>query len=66
LSEFLGCLTATVLITFIVGTYLAWLTEVELWIWWLGVGIGSIISITILGYALVRILQRLTATTSLT
>ena len=66
LSEFLGCLAATVLITFIVGTYLAWLTEVELWIWWLGVGIGSIISITILGYALVRILQRLTATTSLT
>jgi uncharacterized membrane protein len=66
LNEFFGCLTATVIITFIVGTYLAWLTEMELWIWWLGIGIGSIISITILGYILVRILQRLAAKTSFT
>ena len=66
LSEFFGCLAATVIITFIVGTYLAWLTEMEVWIWWLGIGIGSIISITILGYVLVRILQRLTAKTGFT
>jgi uncharacterized membrane protein len=65
-SELLGCLAATVLTTFIVGTYLAVLTGMELWVWWLGIGIGSIISITILGYALVQILKRLTAKPSTT
>ncbi|HVP92676.1 MAG TPA: QueT transporter family protein [Acidobacteriota bacterium] len=65
-SELLGCLAATVLITFIVGTYLAVLTEMELWVWWLGIGIGSIISITVIGYALVQILKRLTAKPSTT
>jgi uncharacterized membrane protein len=65
-SELLGCLTATVLTTFIVGTYLAVLTGMELWVWWLGIGIGSIISITVLGYALVQILKRLTAKPSTT
>jgi len=57
-SEFIGCLTATAVITFIVGTYLALLTQMELWVWWLGIGIGSIISINILGYTLVQILKR--------
>jgi uncharacterized membrane protein len=66
LSELLGCLAATVLITFIVGTYLAVLTEMEFWVWWLGIGIGSIISITVLGYALVQILKRLRAKPSTT
>lgn len=65
-GELLGCLAATVLITFIVGTYLAVLTEMELWVWWLGIGIGSIISITVLGYALVRILKRVTTKPSTT
>ena len=65
-SELLGCLAATVLTTFIVGTYLAVLTGMELWVWWLGIGIGSIISITILGYGLVQILKRLTAKPSAT
>jgi len=57
-SELIGCLTATAVITFIVGTYLAVLTQMELWVWWLGIGIGSIISINILGYALIQMLKR--------
>ena len=60
-SEFLGVLSATFWITFIVGTYLAVLTEMELWFWWLGIGTGSIISITILGYMLVQIFKRTVA-----
>ena len=44
-NEFLGCVVATFAITFIVGTYLAALTGMELWVWWLGIGTGSIISI---------------------
>jgi uncharacterized membrane protein len=58
IRDFLGCTAATATVTFIVGTYLAILTAMELWIWWLGIGIGSIISINILGYALVQILKR--------
>jgi uncharacterized membrane protein len=58
-SEFLGCLAATMVVTFIVGTYLAILTEMELWIWWLGIGVGSLISINILGYALIQIMRRI-------
>jgi uncharacterized membrane protein len=65
-SEFLGCVMATVAITFIVGTYLAILTGMELWIWWLGIGIGSVISISILGYTLVQIVKRLLAKQSVT
>ena len=58
-NEFLGCLAATLLITFIVGTYLSILTEMELWIWWSSIWIGSAISINVLGYALVQILKKL-------
>jgi uncharacterized membrane protein len=65
-SELLSCLAATVLITFIVGTYLSVLTGMEFWICWLGIGTGSMISTTVLGYALVQILKRLTAKPSTT
>lgn len=58
-SEFLGCVGATAIVTVIVGTYLAILTEMELWVWWFGIGVGSVISINILGYALVQIMKRL-------
>ncbi len=58
-SEFLGCLSATLVVTFIVGTYLAVLTEMELWVWWLSIGIGSLVSINIFGYALVQIMKRI-------
>lgn len=57
-SEFLGCLAATATTTFIVGTYLAVITQIELWVWWFGIGVGSIISINILGYILVQVLQK--------
>jgi uncharacterized membrane protein len=59
--EFLGCALATLVITFIVGTYLAVLTEMELWMWWLGIGAGSVISINILGYFLVKATKKLLA-----
>jgi uncharacterized membrane protein len=58
ISGFLGCTAATVAVTFIVGTYLAVLTQMDLWIWWAGIGAGSIISINILGYVLVQVLNR--------
>jgi len=57
-SEFLGCVAAALVVTFVVGTYLAMLTEMELWIWWLGIAIGSVISIVILGYTLVQIIKK--------
>jgi len=58
-NEFLGCLVATTVITFVVGTYLAIMTEMELWVWWLGVGIGSVISINVMGYTLVEVIKKL-------
>jgi uncharacterized membrane protein len=58
-NEFLGCLAATAVITFVVGTYLAVMTEMELWVWWLGVGIGSVISINAIGYTLVQVIKKL-------
>lgn len=58
-NEFLGCSAATIVITFIVGTYLAVVTEMEPWIWWLGVGVGSVISINVLGYILVQVMKKL-------
>ena len=66
INEFLGCVAATFAITFIVGTYLAALTGMELWIWWLGIGTGSAISIIVLGYPLTNVLKRLIAKTNAT
>jgi uncharacterized membrane protein len=65
-NEFLGCVAATLAITFIVGTYLAALTGMELWVWWLGIGSGSVISIMVLGYPLTNVLQRLMTKTGVT
>lgn len=59
INELLGCVVATIVITFIVGTYLAVITEMDLWIWWIGIGIGSVISINILGYMLIQVMKRL-------
>lgn len=58
INEFLGCSAATIVITFVVGTYLAAITEMELWIWWLGIGVGSVISINVLGYTLIQAVKR--------
>ncbi|MGD8544184.1 MAG: QueT transporter family protein [Candidatus Bathyarchaeota archaeon] len=59
INEFFGCVVATIAITFIVGTYLAVITEMDLWIWWLDVGIGSVISINIVGYMLIQVMKKL-------
>jgi uncharacterized membrane protein len=59
LREFLGCVASTIVITLIVGTYLAILTDMELWVWWLGIGVGSVISINILGFALIQLLKKI-------
>ncbi len=59
LNEFLGCSAATIVITFIVGTYLAIITEMELWVWWLGIGLGSVVSINVLGYMLIQVMKKL-------
>jgi len=58
ISEFLGCTTATVVITFIVGTYLAVLTGMELWIWWLSIFTGSLISINLVGYSTLQLMKK--------
>jgi len=65
-NEFLGCLAATASVTFIVGTYLAVLMQMELWVWWLGIGVGSLISINIIGYTLVQALKKVVAKTPTT
>ncbi len=59
LNNFLGCLAAALVVTFVVGTYLAAITEMEPWIWWLGIGVGSLISMCGIGYPLVEILKRI-------
>jgi len=58
-SRFLGCLSAALIVTFVVGTYLAVITEMELWVWWLGIGVGSLISMCGIGYPLLEILKRI-------
>lgn len=59
LSELLSCIAATVTITFFVGTYLALLTQTEPWLWWLGIGVGSIISIDFIGFPLLQVTKRI-------
>ncbi len=59
ISDFAGCLAAATLITFIVGSYLAWLTQTNPIVWWIGVGIGSFISVNILGYTLVQSIRKI-------
>lgn len=58
-SQLLGCLAATLAVTIIVGTYIAMLTGMELWVGWLFIGAGSLISICIVGYTLVQIMRRI-------
>ena len=59
LNHFLGCLAAALVVTFLVGTYLAVITEMEPWIWWLGIGAGSLISMCGVGYPPVEVLKRI-------
>jgi uncharacterized membrane protein len=59
LNYLVGCLAAAVIVTLVVGTYLAVITGMELWIWWFGIGVGSLISICGIGYSLLEILKRI-------
>ena len=59
-SEFLGCLAATLSVTFIVGTYLSLLTAIPLWLWWISVFTGSFVSINLIGYTLIKVLKKMT------
>lgn len=60
----LGCIAATVIITIIVGSYIPLLVEwafempSPIWIGWLGVGTGSLITINGLGYFVTVLLRR--------
>lgn len=57
--ELLGCVSAILAVTLIVGTYLAILFQTEVWIWWLGIGTGSVISMGLIGFPLVQIMKRI-------
>ena len=57
-SDFVSCFASTLVITFIVGTYLALITEMPVWIWWISLFIGSFISINIIGLALLKLLRK--------
>jgi uncharacterized membrane protein len=59
LSHFVGCLAAALVVTFIVGSYLAVITQMDFWVWWLGIGAGSLIAICGIGYSLLEILKRI-------
>jgi len=65
-SQLFGCLAATLAVTLIVGTYLAVLTGMELWVGWLFIGAGSVISICVLGFLLVQIMRRIWPSPSVT
>ena len=58
-SLFLGSLAAALVVTLVVGTYLAVITGMELWIWWLGIGVGSLISICGIGFMLLEVLKKI-------
>jgi len=58
-GELFGCLVSIVIVTFVVGTYLAVITAMSYWVWWAAIGVGSIVSIGFLGFALVSILRGL-------
>ena len=57
-NEKLACIVATLIVTFIVGTYLPILFSFPIYIGWAAIFMGSVISIGILGYLLVQVLKR--------
>jgi uncharacterized membrane protein len=59
ISQLLGCSAATLAVTIIVGTYLALLAGMELWVGWIFIGAGSVVSICVLGFLLVQIMSRI-------
>jgi uncharacterized membrane protein len=57
-SWFLGTAAETLIITLIVGTYLAFLTSTPLLVFWLGVGLGEVVAINIGGFLLLQVVSR--------
>lgn len=57
--KFLACLFSAVVVTVIVGTYIAWLLELPLWLGWVSLFFGSFISMCVLGYAILTALGRI-------
>lgn len=57
-NEKLACIVATLIVTFVVGTYLPILFSFPIYIGWATIFIGSAISIGMLGYLLVQVLKR--------
>ncbi|MEM1607045.1 MAG: QueT transporter family protein [Candidatus Bathyarchaeia archaeon] len=56
--RFLGCLVETATVTIIVGSYLSLIYEVPIEVSLIGLLVGSLISINILGFALLEALYR--------
>lgn len=48
---------ANLTVTFIVGTYLAFLLGYPLYVGWLGIFLGSLIAMNLIGYILMKVLQ---------
>ncbi|MEM2273457.1 MAG: QueT transporter family protein [Candidatus Bathyarchaeia archaeon] len=61
IARFLGSLTETIIITVIVGGYLAYLFNIPLELSLLGILVGSIIAINVMGFALEEIIRRVYA-----
>jgi uncharacterized membrane protein len=55
----IACLSANLAVTLIVGSYLSYITEIPVWICVGGIFIGSLVSINLLGYVLLKWLRTL-------
>jgi uncharacterized membrane protein len=57
--ELLSCTLATVILTFVVGTYLSLLLGFPVEVGWVSIAIGSAISVNVIGFILIRALRRI-------
>ena len=57
--EVMSCALATLILTLIVGTYLSLLLSLPLEVGWMSIALGSIVSVNILGFVLLRALKRI-------
>jgi uncharacterized membrane protein len=59
IRRFIGCLLETIIITFIVGSYLSLIFNVPIEVSFLGIFIGSFISINILGFIILESIYKI-------
>ncbi|MCQ5337506.1 MAG: QueT transporter family protein [Candidatus Methanomethylicia archaeon] len=59
IRRFIGCLLETIIITFIVGSYLSLIFNVPIEVSFLGIFIGSFISIDILGFIILESIYKI-------